>query len=310
METGMGPTTATRRALLAGGLAAATCAIAPRLAAAPVATLGARKVEVFSDGGFSMPLGMLARDVAGDELLAELAAAGLSTQGASTVLNVTLLRDGEDLTLIDCGAGANFMPGAGKLGEALDGAGVDRAKVRRVLFTHAHPDHLWGALDSFDESAFPEASFHIAEAEHDFWRAPDVFGRLPEDRHAFAAGAQRILKALDDRVQRFRPGAEVAPGVVALATPGHTPGHVAFAVSGGGQSVIVLGDAITHPVLSFRKPAWATGADQDPAQATATRRKLLDQLATDRLPFIGYHLPAPGFGRAEAKGGAWAYVPG
>lgn len=306
----MAGTLTTRRALLAGGLAAATCATMPALAASPVATLGARRIAVFSDGGFSMPLGMLARDVAGDELLAELAAAGLSTQGATTVLNVTLVRDGDELTLIDCGAGGNFMPGAGKLGEALDAAGVDRAKVRRVLFTHAHPDHLWGALDSFDESAYPEAAFLIAEAEHDFWRAPDVFGKLPEDRHAFAAGAQRIMKALDDRLQRFRPGAEVAPGIIALATPGHTPGHVSFAVSGGGRSVIVLGDAITHPVLSFRRPGWATGADQDPAQAIATRRKLLDQLAADRLPFIGYHLPAPGLGRAEAKDGAWRYVAG
>lgn len=306
----MGASAATRRAMLAGGLAAACCAATTGLRAAPVATLGPRKLEVLSDGGLTLPLGMLARDVAGDALLAELSAAGLPTQGASTALNVTLVRDGDELTLIDCGAGANFMPGAGKLGETMDAAGIDRTKVKRVLFTHAHPDHLWGALDSFDEAAFPEASFHIAEAEHDFWRAPDVFGKLGEDRHAFAAGAQRILKAIDDRLQRFRPGAEVAPGIVALDTPGHTPGHVSFAVSGGGASVVVLGDAITHSVLSFRRPDWATGADHDPAQAVATRRRLLDRLTVEKLPFIGYHLPAPGLGRAEAKDGAWRYAPG
>ncbi|MBL8590366.1 MAG: MBL fold metallo-hydrolase [Methylobacteriaceae bacterium] len=299
-----------RRAALGGAAALLGAATLGAARAAPVATLGARRIEVASDGGFSLPLGMLARDVAPEALLAELAAAGLSTERAATVLNVTLIRDGEELTLIDCGAGGNFMPGAGKLGEALDAAGVDRAKVKRVLFTHAHPDHLWGALDSFDEAAYPEASFHIAAAERDFWLSADVLSKLPEDRHAFAAGAQRILKALGDRVQTFRPGAEVAPGVVALDTAGHTPGHVAFAVSGGGASLVVLGDALTHPALSFRRPDWATGADQDPAQAVATRKKLLDRLATDRLPFIGYHLPTPGLGRAEAKDGAWRYLPG
>lgn len=299
----------TRRAMLAGAAAAGALA-ATGLRAAPAAQLGARSVEVVSDGAFSMPLGMLARDVSLEALEAELIAGGLPAQPRPAALNVTLIRDGEELTLIDCGAGANFVSGAGKLGETLDAAGVDRAKVKRVLFTHAHPDHLWGALDSFDEAAFPEATFHIAEAEHDFWRAADVLSKLPEDRHAFAAGAQRILKALDDRVQRFKPGAEVAPGIVALATPGHTPGHASFAVSGGGSSLIVLGDAITHAVLSFRRPDWATGADQDPAQAVATRRALLDRLANEKLPFIGYHLPAPGLGHAEAKDGAWRYVAG
>ncbi|MFX6226410.1 MBL fold metallo-hydrolase, partial [Acinetobacter baumannii] len=75
--------------------------------------------------------------------------------------------------------------------QSVETAGIDPAKVTQVLFTHAHPDHRWGALDEFDTPAFPNATHHMAQAEWDFWFAPDVFARLPEERHAFAAGAQR-----------------------------------------------------------------------------------------------------------------------
>lgn len=307
----------TRRVFLSGlGASGALALLAPTpllvstARAVEVARLGPRSIHVVSDGGFEMPLSMLARGVPPDELAALLKSAGLPTGEARTVLNVTLVKDGEDWTILDCGAGGNFLPGSGKLATNLAEAGIDREKVKRVLFTHAHPDHLWGAIDEFDSDLFPNARYQISEREFAFWSAPDVYAKLPEDRHFFAAGAQRIMKALGEKLERFAPGKEVAPGILAVETGGHTPGHVSFEVAGNGQSVLVLGDALTHPVISFQHPDWRTISDTDPDHGVATRWRLLDRLVADRLPVIGYHLPAPGLGRVERAGSAYRFVAG
>lgn len=298
-----------RRAFLGSAAALAVAGGAVRSARAiEVAALGARKIHVISDGGFVMPVSMLARDVTPEAVTTLLKAEGLPTDINTMVLNVTLIQDGEDWTIIDAGSGANFLPGSGKLATNLDYAGIPREAVKRVIFTHAHPDHLWGAIDDFDSDLFPNASYMISEAEWAFWSAPDVFTKLPEDRHFFAAGAQRIFKAIGEKTVRIKPGQEVAPGILAIDTAGHTPGHLAFEVAGGGSSLVVLGDALTHRAISFQHPEWKSGSDQDADRGAATRRKLLDRLVADRLPFIGYHLPSPGLGRAEKAGAAYRLV--
>lgn len=304
------PALVSRRTALIGGAALAIAGTAGSLRAAPLVSLGDRSVEVVSDGGFELPASMIARDRPADEVLALMKADNLPTDTIRNVLNVTLIRDGETLTLIDCGSGDRFLPGSGKLNEALDAAGIDRGKVARVILTHAHPDHLWGAVDSFDEISFPNATFHLSVADHAFWSSADAASRLPADRAMFAAGALRVLGAIKDRLKTFQPGAEVAPGIVAIDTAGHTVGHTSFAVSGGGRSLIVLGDALTNAAISFRRPKWASGADQDADRAVATRLKLLDMLAKDRLAFIGYHLPVPGLGRTETSDGAYRFIAG
>lgn len=292
-------------------LLAAACALPLRPAlAAPVAKLGAREVHVLSDGAFSMAAASSIRDRSPDEVIALLKANGVNPEGMQNVLNVTAIKDAEGWTLIDCGSGDKFLPGSGKLLDSLDAAGIDRKQVKRILMTHCHPDHLWGAVDSFDEIAFPEATIHISEVEHDFWRSPDAVKAMSAGREMFASGAARVLKSVDEKIKRFKPGQEVAPGIVAVDTAGHAPGHVSFVVSAGGQSLMVLGDALTQSVISFTRPDWHLVNDQDPGKGAATRRRLLDQLAKDRLPFIGYHLPVPGLGRAEAKDGAYRFLAG
>jgi len=243
-------------------------------------------------------------------VLEVLKAEGLPTNEVRNVLNVTAIKDGADWTLLDCGSGDKFLPGSGKLLENLEAAGIARTAVKSVILTHAHPDHLWGAVDSFDDEAFPNATFHISEVEWAFWTDPDVMKKVPEDRQMFAAGAQRVLKVIGEKSKRFKPGQEVAPGIMAVDSSGHTAGHVSLVVSGGGSSLVVLGDALTNAAISFRHPGWLSGSDADADQGAATRKKLLDWLAKDKLPFIGYHLPAPGLGRAEAKDGAYRFIAG
>lgn len=298
-----------RRTFMAAGAAAAGMVLVPGGAsAAPVARLGAKEVHVFSDGSFPVPANIITRDRTLEEVEAAYKAEG-QVPAFRNVLNVTAVKEGDGWTLFDCGSGDKFLPGSGKLLDALDAAGVDRKMVKRLIFSHGHPDHLWGAVDSFGEPAFPDAEHMMAEAELAFWLG-DAAKSLPPERQMFAAGATRVLGDIKDRIKTFKPGAEVAPGVLAVDSAGHTPGHCCFMLSGGGQSLMVLGDAITNAVISFRHPDWQSGADQDPAKGVATRKRLLDQLSADRTPFIGYHLTEPGIGHAEKKDTAYRFVKG
>lgn len=269
----------------------------------------APQISTLSDGFFTTPSTFLARESDQAKAFEVLKAAGSFAPEHRSPINVTLLRRGEEVILFDCGAGPNFMAGAGKLQEALTAAGVDIEKVSHVLFTHAHPDHLWGALDDFGTPAFPNAKYHISLAERDFWMSPQAFTALPESLQSIPAGAQRYLKELSSVLTTFKPGEEVLPGIAALATPGHTPGHTSFEIRSGSESVIVAGDTLTHALLAFQPPEIATGADQDGDRAVASRKQMLDRLASEKLSFIGYHLPNGGRGRAERVGSAYRFVP-
>lgn len=299
----------TRRAAVAGAIATGTVLTVPGPATAQsIASIGGRDVQVISDGAFAVADAAV-RDVAPAEVDGLFKSENFTPTGRN-VLNVTIIKDADGYTLLDAGAGERFLEGSGKLADNLDAAGIDRSKIRRVFFTHAHPDHLWGAVDSMDDSAFPNAIFGMAETEYNFWMSADVFSKLPDDRKSFGAGAQRVLKTLGDKISTFKTRQEIAPGLMAMDSPGHTPGHVHFVIFARNQALVVLGDALTHPVLSFRKPEWPSGNDMDGAQGAATRKKLLDELARDKIPFIGYHLPSPGLGRAEVKDGTFRFVAG
>ena len=231
------------------------------------------------------------------------------TNGAVTPdCNVTLWRGGGRTVLFDVGSGANFMPTAGALPDSLAEAGIDPSEITDVVFTHAHPDHLWGLLDDFDEPLFSEAAFHISEAEWAFWTDEGTVDAMPDERKSFAVGAQTRLAVLEDRINLFKAGAEILPGLEAVDTGGHTPGHTSFMIHGSGDPVMVIGDAISHPVISFARPDWPSGSDQDTEKGIATRVALIDRLAADKASIIGYHLPNPGRGRVERDGGAYRFV--
>jgi glyoxylase-like metal-dependent hydrolase (beta-lactamase superfamily II) len=177
-----------------------------------------------------------------------------------------------------------------------------------VVFTHGHPDHLWGAVDDLDELTMPGASFYVARAEWDFWSGDDATRGLPAERAGFVTGARRNFAAIKDKVKLVNAGDEIIPGLRVIDSPGHTQGHVSLELAGG-EGLIVGGDVLTHPLISFKHPEWKAIADHVPDQAIATRRKLLDRLAADRSRLIGFHLPYPGVGTVERKDGAFRFVP-
>lgn len=301
----------TRRRMLqmsaGAGLAALT---APRAFALGEATLGSRTVTMISDGTLTLPLSFIYPNVPAEEIKAFLAAHGITGEALTPDCNVTLVRDGERAILFDVGSGHNFMPTAGKLVDNLAEAGVELSDITDVVFTHGHPDHLWGLLDEFDEPLFPDANYHMNRIEWEYWRAGDTLDKTPEERKSFVVGAQARLAALEDRINLFDYGAEVLPGVEAVDTRGHTQGHTSFMVHDGSESLLVVGDALSQAAISFEKPEWPSGSDHEPDVGAATRLKLLDRLAADKSAIVGYHLPHPGLGRVEKAGTAWKFVAG
>lgn len=271
-------------------------------------TLGAKTITTVSDGNLMLPLDFVFPDAPQDELTELLEAAGLRTDMLEPDCNVTVLKDGDRVVLFDVGSGPNFMPSAGKILDNIDAAGIAPEDVTDVVFTHAHPDHIWGLLDDFDEFVFADANYYINQVEWDFWRADDTLDKMPEARKSFVVGAQNRLGALEDVIQFFNWGDEVLPGLEAIDTRGHTPGHTSFAIHGGSDSVTVIGDAATSAIVSFAHPEWPSGSDQDTEQGIATRTKLLDRLAQEQSRFVGFHLPGGGIGHVEKDGVGYRYV--
>ncbi len=261
-----------------------------------------------SDGHLTLPPDMLFGTMPQDELSQILAAHDTDPIRYQPACNVTLLRDGDRTVLFDVGAGPDFMASAGQLPQALEQIGLAPEDVTHVVFTHAHPDHIWGLLDDFDEPMFPDATYMMGRAEWEYWWDPDTVSTIGEARASFAVGAKRRMQAIEDRVVRFDDGQEILPGIAARACFGHTPGHMGFEIRTDGVAAMVVGDAIGNPHVAFARPDWASGSDQDPDMAVAARLSLLDQLASDQIPLIGYHLPNGGAGRVVRQDGAYRFI--
>jgi glyoxylase-like metal-dependent hydrolase (beta-lactamase superfamily II) len=298
-----------RRAFI-GGLAALTLAPQARAATAPVPQkVGAIEVMVVSDGTLDVPLSFTLPENLGDAA-ALFKTHGLPEKGAPAQTNPVLIKTGSELVLIDAGSGPNFQPTAGKLQENLEAAGIAPEKITRIVFTHAHADHLWGAIDDFgDGDRFPNASYVISAAEWDFWRDPATAGKMPDALKGMALGTARILSKIEGKVERRKAGDIVAPGLRYVATPGHTPGHMSVLVEDGPQSLMIGGDVLTNTAISFARPEWRIGSDFERDRAVLTRKALLDQLAADKTPLVGFHLAWPGLGAVERSGTAYRFIP-
>ncbi|MBI3435016.1 MAG: MBL fold metallo-hydrolase [Proteobacteria bacterium] len=300
----------TRRHVLTGLAAVAAAPGRAALAATSPHSFrhGEFDVSVISDGHLVLPPTFVAPDAPAADRAAALATTDRSGDQVVSPTNCTLIRRASEAILIDAGSGAHFMPTAGKLAGNLEAAGIGRDKITTIVLTHGHPDHLWGVVDELDDIAFPNAQYVVAAAEWDFWHGADAAQGLPPERAGFVTGARRSFQRIKERVRMVAPGQDITTGLRVLDTRGHTQGHVAIEVAGD-DGLLIVGDALTHKVISFAHPDWRPAADHDADQARTTRRRLLDRLATDRTRFIGYHMPYPGIGRAERHAGAYRFVP-
>nr|WP_319547298.1 MBL fold metallo-hydrolase [Ruegeria conchae] len=271
-------------------------------------SLGSSTLSTVSDGSLILPPGFIFEPMPQDELNPILQEFGVGGKQLTPECNLALYRDGTNTVLFDVGSGPDFMPTAGKIVESLDALGLAPEDITHVLFTHAHPDHIWGLLDEFDEPLFYDASYMMGRAEWDYWWNPETVNSIGEARVAFAVGAKRRMEAIENMVELFDDGQEVLSGIAAVSTPGHTPGHMAFEIRQGNAAAIVVGDAIGNNHVAFRKPNWPSGSDQDQDTAIATRKMLFDRLTSAQMTLVGFHLPNGGMGYAVRDGGAYRFV--
>ncbi|SON57440.1 Metallo-beta-lactamase superfamily protein [Hartmannibacter diazotrophicus] len=302
-----------RRRLLQGALGATSAALVAGFPGSARAvgrlSLGGSEILTVTDGKLAFPMSFFYGSVPKEELDEVLTSNNLPTDVVRPDCNVTILKREGRTILFDAGSGPHFMETAGRLPANLEAEGIDLSDVSDVIFTHAHPDHIWGVLDEFDDLLFPNAAFHIGQAEFDFWTSPDVLDQIGPERQSFVSGAQTRLEALSERMNFIKPGDEVIPGVEAIRTFGHTQGHLSYAIHDGSEQLVVIGDAISHSAISFAHPEWQAGSDHQPDVAAETRTALLDRLAAEKAHVVGYHFPDPGAGIVEKSGGAYRFTP-
>jgi glyoxylase-like metal-dependent hydrolase (beta-lactamase superfamily II) len=177
-----------------------------------------------------------------------------------------------------------------------------------VLLTHLHPDHAAGLVDPGGEPVFPRAELHVHADELAYWQDDTAWSRATEPNRSYFLAARAQLGAYRDRLHALRPG-EVFPGVTWLPLPGHSPGHTAYRLASGDASLMIWGDVVTIQEVQIPRPDTGFFFDLDPVTAAATRHRVLDMAATDRLLVGGMHVHFPGFGRVVRDGTSFRLAP-
>lgn len=239
------------------------------------------------------------------EVAAVLSAAGLPTDRLDVSVQPLLVQTADRVMLFDTGAGANFGSSGGKLPASMDTAGISPAVVTDIFISHVHGDHVGGLVNAAGASAFPNATIHISSPEWAFLK-----GMTAQTAAAVGiANHAALMTAVTPKVAEFAPDADIVPGAVkAVAIKGHTPGHSGYRITSGKRSLLYVGDAVHHFVVSVRRPDWPIAFDADPATAQASRKALLTESAAKRLLLYSPHFPFPGLGRVERRGDGFAWV--
>lgn len=292
-----------RQALITGAsLPLAAASAMPALAAAEMQGAYTPAFSRFTLGDFEITTLLAGTTVAGDvqgifgtnvssEEFADVSARNfIPADQTEFYFTPTLVNTGQDLILFDTGLNA------AQLIQALNASGYTAEQIDVVVITHMHFDHI-GGLMADGTPTFPNARYVTGSVEYNHWNGAEE------------ATFESNVRPLAEKMSFLEDGGSVAPGITAVAAFGHTPGHMAFMIESQGQSVLLFGDTANHYVWSLGYPDWEVRFDMDKTAAATTRRRLLDMLASDRIPFIGYHMPFPALGYVERRDSGFRYVP-
>ena len=269
--------------------------------------LGEFEVTTILDGAVQVdgPHPIFGANVAAAEVQ-ELAARNfLPPEKMAISFTPVVVNTGDELVLFDAGNGAGRRPDAGRLASLLGSAGFEPEQIDVVVITHFHPDHIGGLMED-GQPLLPNARYVTGRVEYDFWSPEDKLGG-PTERVATLVQANVVPFA--EKIAFIEEGDAVAPGIEAIAAFGHTPGHMVFHIESAGQRLLLSADSANHFVASLQRPEWHVSFDMDKEQAVASRKRVFDLIAAERIPFTGYHMPFPAVGYVEKQDVGYRYVP-
>ncbi|HYG90559.1 MAG TPA: MBL fold metallo-hydrolase [Azospirillum sp.] len=272
--------------------------------------VGDMVVTRIHDGQFARPLQGFIRNASPEEVTAALRDAYLPTETLTIPITFMAVQGGGRTVLLDTGTGGQVMPTATLGASNMVAAGIDPAGVTTVVISHFHPDHIGGLAGPDGKARFPNAEILVPEAEWAFWMDDAAMSRAPEAMQpTFKIARARFGAYPQERIRRYGADAEMAPGIRAIAAPGHTPGHTVYTIASGNQQLMVLSDTSNHPALFVRNPGWHAIFDMDATKAEESRRRLFDRVSADRTPIVAYHFPFPGVGHIRQRERGYEFEP-
>jgi glyoxylase-like metal-dependent hydrolase (beta-lactamase superfamily II) len=267
--------------------------------------IGDIAVTALSDGVLAAPLDVV---LGMDKGEAERLAGTKPGERKPIAVNAFLLELGGTWALVDTGAGNTMGPTLGKLSGNLRALGVAPEEIETIFLTHLHPDHSNGLVDDGGRAVYPNAEIVLHEREAQFWLDRDAATGASERIRRNIAKAAVTTTPYRERMRTVRDG-EVVPGVSAVLLAGHTPGHTGWLIAAGKQSLLIWGDLVHLAAIQVARPDTGLVYDVDPQPACATRRRMFDHIAADRLTVAGAHLAFPGFGTIVREGTGFAFEP-
>ena len=272
--------------------------------------IGDIEATAINDGFWARPLDQsFVRNAPLPEVQKALQDAFLPTNVVPIPFTTTVLNMGGSLVLIDTGNGDAGAPTSGRWMTNFRAAGFDPARVNTIIVSHFHGDHINGLRLKDGTAVFPNAEVMVPAPEWAFWMDDGKMGQAPEGLKPNFQNVRRVFGPIAKDVKQYEAGKELAPGVTAVAAPGHTPGHTTFVVSSGSAKVMLMSDTTNHPALFVRNPEWQAVFDMDGGQAGETRRKLLDMAAAERAQVAFYHAPFPATGHIRKDANRYEFVP-
>jgi glyoxylase-like metal-dependent hydrolase (beta-lactamase superfamily II) len=269
----------------------------------PARNIGGIEVTALSDGVLAAPLDV----VLGMERAETERLAGRKDTLPISV-NAFLLRLDGKWALVDTGSGNSMGPTLGKLPDNLRTRGVAPDEIATIFLTHLHPDHSNGLVDDAGEAVYPNAEVVLHETEAAFWLDRDPASGANERIRRNIAKAAVTTAPYRARMRTVRDG-EAVPGVSALLLAGHTPGHTGWLIQSGRQGLLIWGDVVHFAAIQIPRPDTGLVYDVDPQAACATRARMFDRVAADKLRVGGAHIDFPGFGYIVRKGSGFAFEP-